>query len=64
MAEAVLKTARMILHGVDSLSIRQKRDYKKYIPSDAGQVAAERWYTLGLRLRASADKVVHSHSKV
>ncbi|WP_288571293.1 hypothetical protein [uncultured Mitsuokella sp.] len=64
MAEFVISTARMILHGIDSIGSNQKRDYMKHVPKNASQASAERWHDIGQRLRQATDKVVGKYSKV
>ncbi len=58
MPEKLRKIAKLINSGTNSISIRRKRDYYRHI---AAINAEARWYDLGLRLRASADKVVRNH---
>ena len=58
MFERLRKFVKLINSGTNSISIRRKRDYYRHIASINAEA---RWYDLGMRLRASADKVVRNH---
>ncbi|MCI7266951.1 MAG: hypothetical protein MR545_06990 [Veillonellaceae bacterium] len=58
MSEKLRKIAKLINSGTSSLSIHRKRDYYRHIASINAEA---RWYELGARLRASADKVVRNY---
>ncbi|MDY4485849.1 MAG: hypothetical protein SPE14_07085 [Anaerovibrio sp.] len=58
MSEKLRKIAKLINSGTSSLSIHRKRDYYRHIASINAEA---RWYDLGARLRASADKVVRNY---
>ncbi len=58
MSEKLRKIANLINSGTSSISIHRKRDYYRHIASINAEA---RWYDLGARLRASADKVVRNY---
>lgn len=58
MSERLRKIAKLINSGTSSISIHRKRDYYRHIASINAEA---RWYDLGMRLRASADKVVRNY---
>lgn len=58
MSEKLRKIAKLINSGTSSISIHRKRDYYRHIASINAEA---RWYDLGARLRASADKVVRNY---
>ena len=58
MLKKIFNAVRMLHHGVDSISLYQKRDYYQYIPKNAGESALKRWQNIGERLYKAADKVV------
>lgn len=58
MSEKLRKMAKLINSGTSSISIHRKRDYYRHIASINAEA---RWYDLGARLRASADKVVRNY---
>ena len=58
MFERLRKFVKLINSGTSSISIHRKRDYYRHIASINAEA---RWYDLGARLRASADKVVRNY---
>lgn len=58
MSEKLRKIAKLINSGTSSISLYRKRDYYRHIASINAEA---RWYELGTRLRASADKVVRNY---
>ena len=58
MSEKLRKIFKLINSGTGSISIHRKRNYYRHIASINAEA---RWYDLGVRLRASADKVVKNY---
>ena len=54
--------SKMFLRGAGSLSITEKHDYYRHIPSDVASATAKRWMDIGARLRKATDKVVGQNS--
>lgn len=63
MYEDVKRVARMVTHGVESLSITKKRDYSRHVPMSPSKEAKARWFNLGVRMHNSMIKVVGEFAK-
>ena len=55
MTEHVKNIARMVIHGAESISLTEKRDYTRHIPMTPSVEAQRRWRMLGTRMRNSMN---------
>lgn len=64
MAKAIIEFVRMVSHGIDSISLTEKRDYWEHVPGTPEEEAGKRWQALGERFRNSMNKVVAGSGKL
>lgn len=63
MATVLRRFSRMLVHGIDGISLTQKRSYWQHVPDSQTEMVKERWQRLGIRFRKSMDKVVGDYAE-
>lgn len=63
MAAVIRRFSRMLVHGAGSISLTQKRNYRRHVPDSQAEAVKERWRHLGMRFRKSMDKVVSDYAE-